>query len=75
MSLREAADLIGGVRPEWLRQQLASGKIADHQIGRRWRMTTADLDAALEIWSSKPRTTADETALKLTKTSGRRIES
>lgn len=41
-------------KAEWLRVQLVAGKIPGRKIGRAWRMTSEDIEAALEIWKRQP---------------------
>lgn len=46
-------------RPErWLTRQIATGRFTARRVGRHWRMTQADVDAALDIMANRPNTTA-----------------
>lgn len=51
-SLEEAADIIRGghetADTEWLRKRLCWGKFTGYKAGRHWRMTVADVEAAVE---------------------------
>lgn len=38
----------------WLTRQIVAGRIRARRIGRQWRMTRADIDAALEVWANVP---------------------
>lgn len=42
----------------WLANQIRAGRVRARKIGRSWRMTQADVDAALEVFASKPPPTA-----------------
>lgn len=41
-------------KAEWLRTQLVAQKIPGRKVGRSWRMTNEDIDAALEVWLRQP---------------------
>ncbi|WP_074345014.1 helix-turn-helix domain-containing protein [Mycobacteroides abscessus] len=45
--LEEAAEHFGN-SPEWLAQQLRSGRFSGYKVGRKWRMSDADIADALE---------------------------
>lgn len=36
----------------WLTRQITTGRVRARKIGRQWRMTRADIDAALEVWAN-----------------------
>lgn len=61
-SLTEVATMLCGdsmTRPErWLTRQIVSGRFTARRVGRQWRMTQADIDAALEVMASQPAATA-----------------
>lgn len=38
----------------WLQKQIRSGRIQARKIGRHWYMTDADVEAALDVFASKP---------------------
>lgn len=40
----------------FLTAQIMSGRITGRKIGRSWRMTRADIDAALETWAARRKT-------------------
>ncbi|ANW63978.1 hypothetical protein BCA37_10560 [Mycobacterium sp. djl-10] len=40
----------------FLTAQIMSGRITGRKIGRSWRMTRADVDAALETWAARRKT-------------------
>lgn len=42
---------------KWLERQIRAGRVTARKIGRKWYMTPADVDAALEVFASKPRRT------------------
>lgn len=44
------ADMADPVR--WLMRQIRAGRVRARKIGRSWRMTQADVDAALEAFGS-----------------------
>lgn len=44
------ADMADPVR--WLMRQIRAGRVRARKIGRSWRMTQADIDAALEAFGS-----------------------
>ncbi|MGR6978390.1 helix-turn-helix domain-containing protein [Mycobacteroides abscessus] len=68
----EAAELIGcSVR--WLVEQLRAGRIPGYKPGRSWRMTQADVEAAIETLRPTKRLSDAPLALGLTKTSRRRL--
>ena len=50
-TLSEAAERLQ-VSEDWYRAQLVSRKLPGHKIARKWRITDADLEAALEIFAS-----------------------
>lgn len=56
-SLTEVAAIVCGdsmARPErWLTRQIAVGRFTARRVGRHWRMTQADLDAALDIMANR----------------------
>jgi hypothetical protein len=59
----------------WLQDQIRAQRIPAHKIGRHWVMTDTDLEAALEVWASKPDHASALAApfpLSLTATSQRR---
>ncbi|WP_195168485.1 helix-turn-helix domain-containing protein [Mycobacteroides abscessus] len=45
--LEMAAEFFGN-SPEWLAQQLRSGRFGGYKVGRKWRMSDADIADALE---------------------------
>ncbi|WP_457057587.1 helix-turn-helix domain-containing protein [Mycobacteroides abscessus] len=45
--LEEAAEHFGN-SPEWLAQQLRCGRFSGYKVGRKWRMSDADIADALE---------------------------
>ncbi|AMT72141.1 helix-turn-helix domain-containing protein [Mycobacteroides immunogenum] len=45
--LEEAAEHFGN-SPEWLAVQLRSGRFSGYKVGRKWRMSDADIAEALE---------------------------
>ncbi|QFG08435.1 excise [Mycobacterium phage Guanica15] len=68
----------------WLTEQVRGGRIPGRKIGRHWRMTKADIDAALDSFRVSPesgrKTVAPQQdsapgALALTATSRRRVGS
>jgi hypothetical protein len=51
-----AAQLCGDsmARPErWLTRQIAIGRFTARRVGRHWRMTQDDLDAALDLMANR----------------------
>lgn len=52
------ADMADPVR--WLMRQIRAGRVKARKIGRSWRMTQADVDAALEAFGSQVRVTPAE---------------
>ncbi|BAX98902.1 hypothetical protein MSTE_03602 [Mycobacteroides stephanolepidis] len=46
-ALEEAAEHFGN-SPEWLAQQLRSRRFSGYKVGRKWRMSDADIADALE---------------------------
>lgn len=68
----EAAALIGcSVR--WLVEQLRAGRFPGYKPGRSWRMTQADVEAAIETLRPTKRELDAPLALGLTTTSRRRL--
>ncbi|MEC4856702.1 helix-turn-helix domain-containing protein [Mycobacteroides chelonae] len=68
----EAAELIGcSVR--WLVDQLRAGRFSGYKPGRSWRMTQADVEAAIECLRPAKRSSDAPLALGLTRTSRRRL--
>ncbi|OHU48143.1 helix-turn-helix domain-containing protein [Mycobacteroides chelonae] len=59
--LEEAAEHFGN-SPEWLAQQLRSRRFSGYKVGRKWRMSDADIADALEKCrrDARPSTTAGE---------------
>lgn len=55
-SLTEVAEQLCGdsmARPErWLTRQIAIGRFTARRVGRHWRMTQADIDAALAVMAN-----------------------
>ncbi|WNO27528.1 excise [Mycobacterium phage Ageofdapage] len=51
--LAEVAALIP-CSERWLTEQVRAGRIPGRKIGRSWRMTQADIDAALESFRVSP---------------------
>ncbi|QSM03795.1 excise [Mycobacterium phage prophiGD05-3] len=45
--LEEAAEHFGN-SPEWLAQQLRSGRFSGYKVGRKWRMSDVQIAQALE---------------------------
>lgn len=64
-SLTEVATMLCGdsmARPErWLTRQIVTGRFTARKVGRQWRMTQADIDAALEVMANQPTTVATAT--------------
>jgi hypothetical protein len=58
--LAVVAARIGGVSERWLAAQLRSGNIPGRKVGRKWRMTHADIDACLEVFKVCPKSTAED---------------
>ena len=80
--LAEAAECIGGISEKWLAAQLRAGKLPGRKVGRKWRMTASDIEAALDIFKVAPQSTRrggtevqDVRVTGLTRTSRRRIAS
>jgi hypothetical protein len=52
-SLPEVAEFLCGDSMKeptrWLTRQIAAGRFTARKVGRQWRMTQADVDAALEV--------------------------
>lgn len=46
----EMSDPVG-----WLARQIRSGRVTARKMGRSWRMTQADIDAAMDVFASQPR--------------------
>ncbi|ALF00482.1 excise [Mycobacterium phage BoostSeason] len=61
----------------WLTEQIRAGRIPGRKVGRHWRMTEADIEAALESFRVAPesgrKSVAAERPFALTATSQRRI--
>ncbi|AVO21982.1 excisionase [Mycobacterium phage Adonis] len=78
--LAEVAALIP-CSERWLTEQVRAGRIPGRKIGRSWRMTQADIDAALESFRVSPESGRKSVAppanrpLALTPTSRRRTRS
>ncbi|QWK51378.1 excise [Mycobacterium phage Stinson] len=78
--LAEVAALIP-CSERWLTEQVRAGRIPGRKIGRSWRMTQADIDAALESFRISPESGRKSVApaanrpLALTPTSRRRTRS
>lgn len=73
-NLTDAAEKIGNVSADQLKQWLRAGKIAGHKVGRRWVMTDSDIAEFLDS-SYRPAQTkqaANVTEFALTSTSRRR---
>ena len=73
-----AAELCGDsmLHPErWLTRKITAGVIPARKIGRQWRMTRADIDAALAALSSKPTEEKPATGIQLSAGSRRRLSS
>lgn len=51
-STGEAAVILGSPSERWLIQQLRSGRLPGRKIGRHWRLTDDDIEAALDICSN-----------------------
>lgn len=81
--LAAAAERIGGVSEKWLAVQLRRGKLPGRKIGRHWRMTQSDIEAAVEVFGVGPQANSGEGGsvstkdgpAGLTKTSRRRLAS
>jgi hypothetical protein len=80
--LADAAERIGGVSEKWLATQLRQGKLPGRKVGRHWRMTDGDIEAAVEIFGVGPQANSGEGGFVrkdgpagLTKTSRRRLAS
>ncbi|AEK08006.1 hypothetical protein ANAYA_47 [Mycobacterium phage Anaya] len=78
--LAEVAALIP-CSERWLTEQVRAGRVPGRKIGRSWRMTQADIDAALESFRVSPESGRKSVAppanrpLALTPTSRRRTRS
>ena len=78
-SLEEAAQIIRGsarkADRDWLMLRLRAGRLPGFKAGNRWRMTQADVDAAIELL--RPRVVVPEVPASrgLTRTSARRLAS
>ncbi|AHB79579.1 excise [Mycobacterium phage Validus] len=65
----------------WLTEQVRAGRIPGRKVGRSWRMTQADIDAALSSFRVAPESGRKSVAppadrpLALTPTSRRRVRS
>ncbi|ASR86788.1 excise [Mycobacterium phage Findley] len=61
----------------WLTEQIRAGRIPGRKVGRHWRMTEADIEAALESFRVAPesgrKSVANARPFALTATSQRRI--
>jgi hypothetical protein len=70
----EAWDLYEDMKdPErWLVRQLRRGRFHGTKIGRHWRMSDRDIEAALEVLSSGPSNVIEHPTLGLTPASLRR---
>lgn len=53
MSLEEAAAEIGAPSVGWLAKMIRANRVPARKIGRSWRMTRDDIDAALENLRNK----------------------
>ena len=82
--LAEAAERIGGVTEKWLAARLRAGKLPGRKVGRQWRMTDSDIEAAVELFGVGPQAIpapvnnhvrADAATSGLTRTSRRRLAS
>lgn len=81
--LATAAERIGGVSEKWLAAQLREAKLPGRKVGRHWRMTESDIEAAVEIFGVGPQANSGEGGpvssehgpAGLTKTSRRRLAS
>jgi hypothetical protein len=81
--LAEAAERIGGVSEKWLAARLRAGKLPGRKVGRKWRMTASDIEAAVDMFrvvpqSDSPRSDAeavDPDRSGLTRKSRRRFAS
>jgi hypothetical protein len=55
-SLDEVAEFLCGDSMKeptrWLTRQITAGRFTARKVGRQWRMTQADLDAALEVMAN-----------------------
>jgi excisionase family DNA binding protein len=54
MSVAEAAERLGQTE-HWYATQLRAGRLPGHKLGRKWRITEADLAEALEL-TARPAT-------------------
>ncbi|OCB09281.1 hypothetical protein A5717_26270 [Mycolicibacterium porcinum] len=52
-SLEEVAAEIGAPSAEWLAKMIRANRVPARKIGRSWRMTPDDIDAALENLRNK----------------------
>ena len=61
----------------WLLRGIRTGRFEARKVGRHYRMTAEQIDAAIEIVTTKPAaktTVAEHKALSLTATSARRLK-
>jgi hypothetical protein len=60
----------------WLLRGIRSGRFEARKVGRHYRMTAEQIDAAIEIVTTKPAKTVEHKArgLSLTATSARRLK-
>jgi hypothetical protein len=59
----------------WLLRGIRTGRFEARKVGRHYRMTAEQIDAAIEIITTKPKTAvAEHKALSLTATSARRLK-
>lgn len=65
-SLAEVAEQLCGdsmADPQkWVARQIRAGRFPARRVGRHWRMTAADLEAALEAIANRPSRPAAEPA-------------
>lgn len=73
-ALDQAVVLMGAKSTRQLSEWLKSGRIPGRKIGREWRMTISDIEAAIESFgvSGQPQT-PEEKRSGLTPTSARRL--
>lgn len=79
-SIAEAAKIITGsdapAKVKWLTVRLRRGELPAYKSGRLWRLTAADVEAAIEILRPKRvHIPAVPTMTGLTRTSARRLAS
>lgn len=51
-----AADICGDSMADpvlWMRRQILAGRFTARKVGRHWRMTTGDIDNALEVMANR----------------------